>query len=187
MRRDDWLTHQLPVAMVENDFFVRFLTIFQEVADTVYEQIDGLDHQFDPAVASPEMVRTMGAWLGIDWIDESYDERTQREIVRKYAELVRWRGTKYGVTRLLAMITEGDVKVSDNGGVYGEGDAPHGAPTVLIEVESSGFVETTDLVRIVRDELPATVAFRLLVAGVEAWPNPPKNETSPEREEVTHG
>lgn len=187
MRRDDWLSHQLPVAMVENDFFVRFLTIFQEMADTVYTQIDGLDHQFDPAVASPEMVRSMGAWLGIDWIDSSLHERTQREIVRRYADLIRWRGTKYGVTRLLELITEGPVRVVDNGGVFAEGEAPHGPPTVLIEVESSGFVAPADLVRIVRDELPATVSFRLLVAGAEIWPTPAEVQAVPEHEEVTRG
>ena len=35
MRRDDWLIHQLPVGMVEDEFLVRFLSIFQEVGDTV--------------------------------------------------------------------------------------------------------------------------------------------------------
>ena len=186
MRRDDWLANQLPVAMVENDFFLRFLTIFQELADTVYTQIDGLDHQFDPAVTSPEMVRTMGAWLGIS-IDSSLEERTQREIVRCYADLIRWRGTTYGMTGLLEMITEGPVRVSDNGGVFAEGEAPHGPPTVLIEAESSGLVSPADLIRMVRDELPATVSFRLLVAGAEIWPTPAEVLAAPENEEVTSG
>ena len=112
----------------------------------------------------------MGSWLGVDWIDSSLPERTQREIVRCYADLIRWRGTTYGVTRLLELITEGPVRITDNGGVFAEGEAPGGAPTVLIEARSSGFVAPADLVRIVRDELPANVLFRLLIAGEEYWP-----------------
>jgi hypothetical protein len=51
MRRDDWLLHQLPVGMTEDDFLVRFVTIFQRVADTVVDQVDGVEHAFDPTVA----------------------------------------------------------------------------------------------------------------------------------------
>ena len=47
MRRDDWLTHQLPVGMAEDDFLFRFVSIFQNVADTVMHQIDTLPHMFD--------------------------------------------------------------------------------------------------------------------------------------------
>jgi phage tail-like protein len=186
MRRDDWLIHQLPVAMAENDFFVRFLTIFQEMSDTVYQQIDGLADQFDPAIASPQMVRAMGAWLGVDWVDSYLPEKTQRRIIREYSELIPWRGTKRGLRQLLELITDGEVHISDNGGVFPEGEAPGGASTVLIEVESTGFVTVDDLIRIVRDELPAFVLFRLLVDEQEVWPTPPEKPAAvSEREEVT--
>lgn len=171
-RRDDWLLHQLPVSMTEDDFFVRFLTIFQNIGDTVLHQIDTLPHQFDPTVAPPIMVRAMAEWLGIDWVDSSLDARLQREIVMRYTELIQWRGTKYGVRKLLELITGGVVVIDDSGGVFAEGEAPGGPALVRIEVESSGFTDADDLVRIVRDELPANVAFRLLVAGDEVWPPP---------------
>lgn len=180
MRRDDWLLHQLPVSMTEDDFFVRFVTIFQGIGDTVLQQIDTLPHQFDPTVAPPTMVRAMAEWLGIDWVDSALDERLQREIVLRYAELIRWRGTKYGVRTLLELITGGPVAVDDSGGVFPEGEAPGGPPLVRVEVTSTGFTDADDLVRIVRDELPADVAFRMVVAGDEVWP-PPAATTAAQR------
>ena len=57
MRRDDWLVHQLPVGMVEDEFLVRFLSIFQDVATTVMSQIDNLPHMFDATVAPPAQQR----------------------------------------------------------------------------------------------------------------------------------
>ena len=78
MRRDDWLLHQLPVGMAEDDFLYRFVSIFQRVGDTVTHQIDTLPHMYDATVAPPAMVQTMAQWLGVDWLDSSLDERRQR-------------------------------------------------------------------------------------------------------------
>lgn len=170
MRRDDWLMHQLPVAMTEDDFLVRFLTIFQTIGDTVLHHVDNLDYQFDPTVAPGGMVRAMSEWIGVDWIDSSLDDTRQRQLLLGYSDLLRWRGTSYGVRRLLELITEGDVRINDSGGVYPEGESPGGPPHVRIDVDSSGFAGDTDLVRIVRDELPADATFNLFIAGRQIWP-----------------
>ena len=67
-RRDDWLVHQLPVGMVEDEFLVRFLSIFQDVADTVIDQVDNLPHMFDadrrPAADGPRARRLDRPRLG---------------------------------------------------------------------------------------------------------------------------
>src|SRR5262245_16659327 len=150
MRRDDWLIHQLPVGMAEDDFLVRFLTIFQSVADTVVHQIDALPHMFDPTVAPAPMVRTMAQWIGVDRVDSSLDDRVQRAMVIEYAQLLQWRGTKRGLRRLLRSLTGGaDVEVLDTGGVFPEGEAPTGPPHVRLELSSQGRSEVDDLVRIV--------------------------------------
>jgi phage tail-like protein len=173
MRRDDWLIHQLPVGMAEDDFLVRFLTIFQRVADTVVQQIDALPHVFDPAVAPAPMVRTMGQWIGIDWIDSSLDERLQRALVIEYAQLLQWRGTKRGLRRLLRSMSGGaEVQVTDSGGVFGEGEAPAAPPHVRLDISRLGWSRADDLVRVIRQELPAACTFDLWVAGERVWPRP---------------
>ncbi len=169
-RRDDWLAHQLPVGMTDDDFLMRFLGIFQSVSDTVLHQIDTLPHMFDPAVAPDEMVRLMSRWLGIELIDSSLDDAIQREIVMEYSKLLKWRGTRHGMQRMLEAITKGPVTVSDNGGVYAEGEAPRTTPHVRIELGSTGWATEEDIIIMVRTELPASCTFELLVAGELVWP-----------------
>ena len=173
-RRDDWLLHQLPVGMVEDDFLARFLRIFQRVADTELHQIDTLGHMFDPAVAPDPMVRLMGAWIGVDWIDPSLPDHLQRRIVQEYAELLQWRGTRRGMEQLLGLITDGPVEVVDSGGVYHEGEAPTSYPHVVLRAASSGWATEADLLRIVRAELPASVTFELYVGSRRIWPREPE-------------
>jgi phage tail-like protein len=170
MRRDDWLLHQLPVGMAEDDFLYRFVSIFQRMGDTVVHQIDTLPHMYDPTVAPAPMVQTMARWLGVEWLDSSLDDRLQREIVLRYAELIQWRGTKRGLRLLLELLSGGTATVRDSGGVFPEGESPAAAPHVRLDVESAGWNSVADLIRIVRDELPATVTFDLWVAGERVWP-----------------
>ncbi len=187
MRRPDWLIHQLPVGMTEDEFLVRFVSIFQEVADTVLHQADTIPHLFDPSVAPDQVVRLMGAWIGIDWIDSTLPDHLQRRIVREYAALLRWRGTARGMRQLLELITDGPATVVDSGGVYVDGAAPRMAPHVRLEVASAGWADENDLLRIVRAELPASVTFQLMVAGRQIWPPVPSDpgEALPELERVS--
>ncbi len=170
MRRDNWLIHQLPVGMTDDDFLVRYLTIFQRLADTVIEQVDQMSLMFDPDVAPDSMVRTMAQWLGVDWVDSSLEDRRQREIVRRYAELIQWRGTHRGLQLLLELLTDGPVEVRDTGGVFAEGEAPGGPAHVRIDVGTSGWNRPDDLVRIVLSEVPASVTLDMWIGNEHVWP-----------------
>lgn len=170
MRRDDWLLHQLPVGMAEDDFLFRFVSIFQRIGDTVAHQIDTLPHMFDPTVAPEPMVQTMARWLGVNWLDSSLDGRLQREIVLEYAKSIQWRGTKRGLEQLLELLSGAPAQVRDSGGIFPEGESPAAPPHVRLDIESAGWNSVDDLVRIIRDELPATVTFDLWIAGERVWP-----------------
>lgn len=169
-RRPDWLVHQLPVGMIEDDFLVRFVRIFQTVADTMQLQADNVQHLFDVAVAPDVMVRTIGQWLGLDWVDPSLPDALQRRIVREYSAGLLWRGTKSGMERLLQLICGGEVSVEDNGGVFAEGTTVVSVPHVKMSVSSTGWTTEADLLRIVAGELPANVTFELIVDGRTIYP-----------------
>lgn len=170
MRRDDWLVQQLPVGMTEDEFFVRFVSIFQDVSSTVLEQVDTLPQLFDTAVAPDALVRAIGSWVGLDWVDPSLPEAAQRRLVRGYSEGLTWRGTKRGLSRLLQLVTGEEAEVEDSGGVYLEDEAPDTAPHVSIRLASTGHATLQDLMRIIRIELPATVTFDLEVGGRRVHP-----------------
>jgi phage tail-like protein len=176
MRRDDWLVHQLPVGMVEDEFLIRFVSIFQHVADTVLDQVDNLPHAFDPTVAPLPMVRALGGWVGLDWIDPSLPDALQRRIVREYFSMLRWRGTKRGMRQLLELISQAPATVEESGGIYKRDEPSLGIGHVVLRVRTSGWATEADVLRIVRAELPASVTFELYVSERRLWPPMPPEE-----------
>jgi phage tail-like protein len=173
MRRDDWLLNQLPMGMLEDDFFARFIGIFQAVATTMLQGVDNLENVVDVTVAPESIVRYMGGWIGVESIDSSLPHELQRRIVRESAKILAWRGTRRGLTAFLELVSGGPVVVEESGGVYAEGASPGSPPFVRMQVETSGWVSEDDFLTLVRDELPAQVTFELLVGGRQLWPLAP--------------
>ena len=168
--RGQWLIDQLPLAMLEDDFLVRFLGIFQELADGYMLQVDNIEHVVDTTVAPDPMVRALGAWIGVPPIDPSLPDQVQRRIVREHGQMLQWRGTSMGLRHLLEMVTDAPAEIADSGGVYAEGEAPENPGHVRIKVESSGWTTEDDLLDLVRSELPAAVSFELSIGERIIWP-----------------
>ncbi len=169
-RRSDWLLNQLPMGMLEDDFFTRFVAIFQDVATTMLEGVDNLDNIVDVTVAPEPVVRWLGSWLGVASIDSSLPHELQRRIVRESAKILAWRGTRRGLEGFLGLVSGGPVSVEESGGVFPEGEAPRLPPHVRMQVESTGWVAEEDFVALVADELPAHVTFELFVGERQLWP-----------------
>jgi phage tail-like protein len=173
VRRDGWLLQQLPMGMTDDDFFVRFVSIFQEVASTLYEDADTIEHIVDPTVAPVPMLAWLGRWLGVSWLDASLPEATQRRVVRSLGQALAWRGTLRGLTIILEAVTGGPVILTETGSVRRHRDEPAPSPFIRIQVGSTGWLDDADFVRVVRDELPVSVACQIEVAGRRIWPVTP--------------
>lgn len=172
-RRDRWLVDQLPVGMLEDDFFVRFVSIFQDVANTYVDAIDSVPASVDLSVAPPAFVRWLGTWIGLDGIDPGLPVLAQRAWVSGYGEVLAWRGTRRGLIALLELLSGAPAQVTEGGGVYPEGQAPAPSPAwVRLEVETTGVLDEGDFVRLVQDEVPAHVTVELLVGGRQVLPGP---------------
>lgn len=68
-RRPGWLVDQLPPAMVDEDFFRRFVTIFEEQADTLQAHGDNLDVLADTRLTPAEMLPWLASWIGVRALD----------------------------------------------------------------------------------------------------------------------
>jgi len=171
-RRPDWLVGQLPIGMLEFDFFYRFASIFQEEAGTYLDTLDTLPYTIDPAVAPLPMVRFLGSWLGLPDIEPSLPERQQRQTVMEMAKVRWWRGTKKGLTDLLALLTGGAVEVTDESGIYrsGEAGASERRPRVTVRVQSTGWLSEPELAEVVLDEVPAHASTELYVGERKILP-----------------
>jgi phage tail-like protein len=170
MRRADWLIGQLPMGMLDDNFFVRFTLMFQELASSLLDDVDNVPNIVDVTVAPPAFVRYLGTWIGIGSIDSSLPDVMQRKIVRESGQILAWRGTRRGLEQFLELITGAPAKVDESGGIFTEGQCGWTAPFVRIRVKSTGWVPEGDFVALVADELPANVTWEMFVEERQIWP-----------------
>ena len=168
-RSPSWMLDQLPVSMLDHDFFVRFVSIFQAMGTTLLEDADNVEHVADTTVAPSPLLPYLASWIGVETIDDSQPESLQRRIVAGAAKTLTWRGTARGLGSYLELISEGPAVIEEGGGIWRAGDAPEDTAWVVMRVESTGLLELTDFIDVVRDEVPAHVRAELYVGPDRVW------------------
>jgi len=168
-RSPTWMLDQLPVSMVDHDFFARFVSIFQELGTTLLEDADNVEHVPDVHVTPAPMLPYLAAWIGVETIDDSQPEALQRRIVAGAAKTLTWRGTARGLRSYLELISDGPAEVEEGGGIWRAGDAPEDTAWVVLRVRSTGLLELDDFIDVVRDEVPAHVRAELYVGPDRVW------------------
>ena len=164
-----WMLDQLPVGMLDGEFFVRFVSIFQQVGTSLLEDADNVDNLVDISVAPEAMVRWLGSWIGGGAIDPELPHDLQRRIVRSAAHTLTSRGTASGLALFLELTTGASAEVRDGGGVWRDGDAPEDTAWVTMKVQSTGWMPEADFVALVRDEVPAHARAELFVGDRCIW------------------
>ena len=162
-RHPQWLLNQLPVGMLQSDFFVRFVSIFQELGSKLMDDADLVQHIPDATVTPVPMISHLASWIGVDNIDASLPEPLQRVILASSAKALAHRGTVDGLRGYLEMLSGGPAEVVDGGGVWAEGGAPRDVAWVRMTVQGTGHLSEDEFVAMVRDEVPAHVRAELWV------------------------
>ena len=179
-RRGDWLVGQLPMGMLDDGFYVRFVSLFQEMASSLLAGVDNIPNVVDTAVAPVPALAWLGSWLGVSWVDSSLPEALQRRVVRQAGKALAWRGTRRGLVTVLEAVTGGPVTVEDSGSVRpGTGGTPAPDPAVEVTVASTGWMSDEDFVELVADEVPAPVRLTVRVGDRVIWPPEPLPLPSP--------
>jgi phage tail-like protein len=168
-RPDDWMVRQLPVQMVAHDFFVRFVSIFQELGDTLLDDVDTVEHIVDLAVAPESSIAWLGSWIGVEKLDPSMPEDLRRRIVATSAATLASRGTVPGLRAYLELLSGSTVEVDEGGGVWRAGEVPDDTAWVRMRVASTGSLDVAAFVDMVRDEVPAHVRAELWVGTELVW------------------
>jgi phage tail-like protein len=162
-----WLVGQLPVGMRDDDLLVRLTTIFERVAATLRAGADATEIVADHRVTTAAMLQYLSTWTGLEVLDPELPVLRQRAVVRAIARSVPRRGTRAALRTLLEAITEAPVDVIEPGGVFREGEAPEHEGRIEVRVRGTGHLTSEELVELVRDEVPAHLALRLVVLGDE--------------------
>lgn len=162
-RHPQWLLNQLPVGMLESEFFVRFVALFQEMGSTLLDDADTIEHIADVSVTPVSMLSYLAGWIGVDVVDASLPEQVQRLIVASSAKALAHRGTIAGLRGYLEMLSGGSAEVTDGGGIWREGEAPADPSWVKMTVHGTGHLPEDEFVSLVRDEIPAHVRAEIWI------------------------
>jgi phage tail-like protein len=103
----------LPMIFQDNGFLGRFLLIFESIWEPLEQRQDHVAMYFDPNTCPAEFLPWLASWLGLS-LHEHWPESRVREIVREATDLYRWRGTPYGMMRLIEVATGLSAEVSDD-------------------------------------------------------------------------
>jgi phage tail-like protein len=162
-RHPQWLVNQLPVGMLGSDFFVRFVSIFQEMAESLMDDADQVQHVPDATVTPTPMLSYLASWIDVRTVDPSLPEAVQRTILRSSAKALAQRGTRRGLEAYLTMLSGEPAEVTDGGGVWSEGQAPDDVAWVRMRVAGTGHLSEDEFMALVEDEIPAHVRAELFV------------------------
>lgn len=94
----------LPQIYHEADFLGRYLLIFETIWEPIQQRQDHGAMYLDPQTSPDPLVNWLGSWLGMA-VDPHWPESRRRQLVSEAMDLYRWRGTRYGLTRMLEICT----------------------------------------------------------------------------------
>jgi phage tail-like protein len=107
-----YLAH-LPAMFQENEFLGRFLLLFESVWEPLEQRQDHLPLYFDPRTAPSKFLEWLASWLHLT-LNPHWPEERRRLLLDEAMELYRWRGTPYGLSRMLEVCTGCSVHIAES-------------------------------------------------------------------------
>jgi phage tail-like protein len=94
----------LPAIFHDDDFLSRFLQILEQVWEPLEQRQDHIDAYLDPATCPAEWLPWMASWFGIV-LRPHWPEARKRAFLAHAVDVYRWRGTAYGLERVIETCT----------------------------------------------------------------------------------
>jgi len=95
---------QLPIIFHDSDLFRRMLLIYENIWEQLEQRQDFIEMYFDPRTCPASFLRWLAGWFDVA-IDPHWPEARTRALLLELIQLYRWRGTKYGLTRMIEVCT----------------------------------------------------------------------------------
>ena len=113
-RSSRYLGH-LPAMFQDSEFLGRFLLIFEALWEPLEWRQDHSELYYDPRTSPAAWLGWLASWLDLT-VNPHWPEDRQRRLLDEVMELYRWRGTPYGLTRMIEVCTGHSVDIRDAGG-----------------------------------------------------------------------
>ena len=94
----------LPSIFQENEFLGRYLRIFETIWEPLEWRQNHINLYFDPRTCPPSFLPWLAGWLDMA-VNPYWPESRVRRLIAEAADLYRWRGTAYGLKRLIEVVT----------------------------------------------------------------------------------
>jgi phage tail-like protein len=102
--RDSIYRHYLPDIFQENDFLRRFLYIFEDIWEPLEQRQDHIEMYFDPHTCPASFLPWLASWLDLPF-NPHWPEARHRRLLAQAMDLYSWRGTRYGLIRMIEVCT----------------------------------------------------------------------------------
>ncbi|MBW4507282.1 MAG: phage tail protein [Scytonematopsis contorta HA4267-MV1] len=94
----------LPEIYQRSDFINRLISIFEQSFEPSVQTFDSLWAYLDPLTAPSSFLPFLAKWVAWE-LNDRWDEKQQRRLIRNAVELYRWRGSKRGLRLYLHVFT----------------------------------------------------------------------------------
>lgn len=171
------LIDRVPALLADDPLVDAFLAALDEVWAPIISTLDCFDAYLDPQTAPPDMVSYLGSWV-LAPIDGARTEDDLRHDVTTAHSVAAWNGTGHLLQSRLVPREAEQVEISDPSGIFTsttptdpmqwpEADEPMITVTVT-NPTVKGAAGRVRLTKIIRDLVPAHVAYVVLVTGDES-------------------
>lgn len=106
-------SHYLPGIFQENDFLQRFLSIFEDIWEPLEQRQNHIHMYFNPRTCPTSFLPWLAGWLGLTF-NPHWPESRRRRLLAQAMDLYRWRGTRYGLLRMIEISTGITPVISEN-------------------------------------------------------------------------
>lgn len=134
------------------DFLARMLLVFESIWEPLEHRQDHIAMYFDPRTCPAELLPWLGAWLDLT-LDPHWPEERRRALLTEAMELFRWRGTAYGLARIIEVSTGLVPVISD--------DADPFVIRVRVAIPADSGVRREVIEDLIRAHKPAHVGYVL--------------------------
>jgi len=141
-------------------FFGRYLLIFESIWELLEQRQDYLELYFHPATSPDEFVGWLAGWFGIV-VHSGLPEERRRRLATEIYELYRWRGTRYGLQRLLAICTGAWPTIVDASYPDEPGAPPPFVFRVIMELPPNSGVTRAFVADLIETHKPAHAGYIL--------------------------
>lgn len=143
----------------QNGVMDGLLRIFETLLTPLDQLIDQIDWYFDPHTAPETLLPWLATWVDLA-LNASWSPAQRRTLIRRAAELYRWRGTRKGLRESIAIYTGVMPEIVEPAG---DRSLPAHVFRVVLDAPDTRALDERLLRQIIEAEKPAHTGYELVI------------------------